>query len=206
MFYALLVIIILIVLIVVISKARKNKTAPAPDNTVNVNLSDILIFDTETTGIFPKSEEILELAIVNGCGDILFNERFKPAHKKSWPKAQEINGISPDDVKDCKTLAEYLPQLQEIFDKPKIIAGYNVGFDLKFIHAAGIKTHAEHIVDVMKDFSDERGIYDDEHGHNKWFKLEEAASYYNYEFKPHGALEDCKATLFIFKKLQGIED
>lgn len=83
MFYALLVIIILIVLIVVISKARKNKTAPAPDNTVNVNLSDILIFDTETTGIFPKSEEILELAIVNGCGDILFNERFKPAHKKS---------------------------------------------------------------------------------------------------------------------------
>lgn len=112
----------------------------------------------------------------------------------------------PDDVKDCKPLAEYLPQLQEIFDKPRLIAGYNVGFDLKFIHAAGIKTHAEYIKDIMKDFADERGIYDDEHGHNKWFKLEEAASYYNYEFKPHGALEDCKATLFVFKKLQGIED
>ena len=206
MIYALLAIICFIIVGIINRKIKKAKQAEKDADSVNMNLSDILIFDTETTGIFPKSEEILELAIVNGCGDILFNERFKPAHKKSWPKAQEINGISPEDVKDCKTLAEYLPQLQEIFDKPKIIAGYNVGFDLKFIHAAGIKTHAEHIVDVMKDFSDERGIYDDEHGHNKWFKLEEAASYYNYEFKPHGALEDCKATLFVFKKLQGIED
>lgn len=39
-----------------------------------------------------------------------------------------------------------------------------------------------------------------------WFKLEEAAKYYNYQFEPHGALEDCKATLFVLKKLQGIED
>ena len=202
MLYALLAIICFITVAVINRKIKKLKDYKE----VSFDLADILIFDTETTGIFPKSEEILELAIINGCGDVLFNERFKPSHKKTWPKAQEINGISPDDVKDCKTLAEYMPQLQEIFDKPKIIAGYNVGFDLKFIHAAGIKTHAEYIKDVMKDFSDERGIYDAEHGHNKWFKLEEAASYYNYEFKPHGALEDCKATLFVFKKLNGIVD
>lgn len=153
-----------------------------------------------------KIEEILELAIINGCGDVLFNERFKPEKKKTWPKAQAINGISPDDVKDCKTLKEYLPQLQDIFDKPVMIAGYNVSFDLKFIHAAGIKTTAPGIIDVMKRFADSRGIYDEKHGHNKWFKLEEAAKYYNYQFEPHGALEDCKATLFVLKKLQGIED
>lgn len=206
MIYALLAIICFIIVGIINRKIKKAKQTEKDADSVNMNLSDILIFDTETTGIFPNSEEILELAIINGCGDVLFNERFKPAHKKSWPKAQEINGISPDDVKDCKPLAEYLPQLQEIFDKPRLIAGYNVGFDLKFIHAAGIKTHAEYIKDIMKDFADERGIYDDEHGHNKWFKLEEAASYYNYEFKPHGALEDCKATLFVFKKLNGVED
>lgn len=54
--------------------------------------------------------------------------------------------------------------------------------------------------------ADSRGIYDEKHGHNKWFKLEEAAKYYNYQFEPHGALEDCKATLFVLKKLQGIEN
>ena len=58
----------------------------------------------------------------------------------------------------------------------------------------------------MKRFADSRGIYDEKHGHNKWFKLEEAAKYYNYQFEPHGALEDCKATLFVLKKLQDIED
>ena len=43
---------------------------------------------------------------------------------------------------------------------------------------------------------------------NKVYKMseEEAAKYYNYQFEPHGALEDCKATLFVLKKLQGIED
>ena len=201
MIYALLAIICFITVGIINRKIKKAKK----EEEVFADLDEILIFDTETTGIFPDSEEILELAIVNGCGDILFNERFKTAHKKSWPKAQEINGISPEDVKDCKTLAEYLPQLQEIFDKPKIIAGYNVGFDLKFIHAAGIKTNAPGIIDVMKRFADSRGIYDEKHGHNKWFKLEEAAKYYNYQFEPHGALEDCKATLFVLKKLQGIE-
>ena len=206
MIYALLAIICFIIVGIINRKIKKAKQAEKDADSVNMNLSDILIFDTETTGIFPNSEEILELAIINGCGDVLFNERFKPEKKKTWPKSQAINGISPDDVKDCKTLKEFLPQLQDIFNKPVMIAGYNVGFDLKFIHAAGIKTHAKYIKDVMKDFSDERGEYDEKHGHNKWFKLEEAAKYYNYQFEPHGALEDCKATLFVLKKLQGIED
>ena len=206
MIYALLAIICFIIVGIINRKIKKAKQAEKDADSVNMNLSDILIFDTETTGIFPNSEEILELAAINGLGEVLFHERFKPEKKKSWPKAQAIHGIKPADVKDCKPISDYLPQLQEIFSKPKIICGYNVSFDLKFIHAAGIKTNAPGIIDVMKRFADSRGIYDEKHGHNKWFKLEEAAKYYNYQFEPHGALEDCKATLFVLKKLQGIED
>jgi DNA polymerase III epsilon subunit-like protein len=175
MIYALLAIICFIIVGIINRKIKKAKK----EEWVSADLDEILIFDTETTGIFPDSEEILELAA--------------------------INGIKPADVKDCKPISDYLPQLQEIFSKPKIICGYNVSFDLKFIHAAGIKTNAPGIIDVMKSFADSRGIYDEKHGHNKWFKLEEAAKYYNYQFEPHGALEDCKATLFVLKKLQGIE-
>jgi len=183
---------------------HKHKAKKKTQSQVDAELDEVLIFDTETTGIFPESEEILELAVINGLGEVLFNERFKPVDKKRWPKSEAIHGISPADVKDCKPITDYLPQLQEIFDKPKIIAGYNVSFDLKFIHAAGIKTHAPAIIDVMKQFADVRGIYDEKHGHNKWFKLEEAAKYYNYEFEPHGALEDTKATLFVLKKIQNV--
>ena len=205
MIFALFVILLIIVLLIVFVSSKKKKQTKEPDNSVNLNLSEILIFDTETTGIFPKSDEILELAIINGCGDVLFNERFKPEHKTSWPEAEAINGIAPESVKDCKPFSFYKSQLQTIFDTPKIIAGYNVGFDMRFIHAAGIKTHSDYLIDVMKDFADFRGIYDDEHKHNKWFKLNEAAKYYNYQFEPHNALEDTKATLFVFKKLQNID-
>lgn len=183
------------------SQSTKTQTE---EKTINVDLDQIIVFDTETTGVNPNDDEILELAIINGEGKVLFNERLKPMHKRKWTRAQEINGISPEDVKDCKTIEEYKEQLKEIFKSAKVLVGYNVGFDKKFISAAGIKFKPEVTIDVMKDFSNMREVWDDEHHHNKWFKLEEAAAYYNYSFAAHSALEDTKATLFVFNKLQGL--
>ena len=71
----------LFVLLSLESKIKKAKK----EEWVSADLDEILIFDTETTGIFPDSEEILELAIINGCGDVLFHERFKPEKKRSSP-------------------------------------------------------------------------------------------------------------------------
>ena len=72
MIYALLAIICFIIVGIINRKIKKAKQAEKDADSVNMNLSDILIFDTETTGIFPNSEEILELAIINGCGDVLY--------------------------------------------------------------------------------------------------------------------------------------
>lgn len=55
--------------------------------------------DTETTGLHPEEgDEILSLTIVDANGRLLFDERFKPKHKKEWPEAQAVNHISPDAV------------------------------------------------------------------------------------------------------------
>lgn len=40
---------------------------------------------------------------------------------------------------------------------------------------------------------------------NKWQKLSTAASYYGYKFKAHDSLEDVRATLYVYKKLQAQE-
>ncbi|MCR5623180.1 MAG: 3'-5' exonuclease [Treponema sp.] len=185
--------------------ANSGKTSSEPQ-TVNVNPDKIIIFDTETTGTDSSKDEILELAIMNGSGDVLFNERIKPLHRKRWPNAEAVHGISPKDVQDCKTFAEYQNQIQSIFDEADVIVGYNVEFDKKFVSAAGIHFNEKYTSDVMKEFADERKIWDDVHGHNKWFKLEEAAKFYNYTFEAHHALDDAKATLYIFNKLQGLEN
>ena len=43
-----------------------------------IKKEDILVLDTETTGFGP-SAEILQLSIVNGLGEIVMNEYFRPA-------------------------------------------------------------------------------------------------------------------------------
>ena len=68
--------------------------------------------DTETTGLHPEEgDEILSLTIVDANGRLLFDERFKPKHKKEWPEAQAVNHISPDDVEHLTTIDAYMEQI-----------------------------------------------------------------------------------------------
>lgn len=60
MIYALLAIICFIIVGIINRKIKKAKKEE--EEGVSADLDEILIFDTETTGIFPDSEEILELA------------------------------------------------------------------------------------------------------------------------------------------------
>lgn len=95
--------------------------------------------DTETTGLHPEEgDEILSLTIVDANGRLLFDERFKPKHKKEWPEAQAVNHISPEDVEHLTTIDAYMEQICRILDHiADEIVGYNVAFDLGFLKAAG---------------------------------------------------------------------
>lgn len=46
------------------------------------------------------------------------------------------------------------------------------------------------------------GQWDDYHGNYKWQNLSKCARYYGYEFKAHDSLEDVKATLFCYKRME----
>lgn len=73
--------------------------------------------DTETTGLHPEDgDEILSLTIVDANGRLLFDEKFKPKHKKEWPEAQTVNHISPDDVEHLTTIDAYMEQICRILD------------------------------------------------------------------------------------------
>ena len=75
------------------------------------NLNRVYL-DTETTGLHPEEgDEILSLTIVDANGRLLFDERFKPKHKKEWPEAQAVNHISPDDVEHLTTIDAYIEQI-----------------------------------------------------------------------------------------------
>ena len=137
----------------------------------------IIVFDTETTGV-TEDDEIIQLSIIDGNGKTLINEYVHPYWKKDWAAAARVNGITPEMVKDAPYPHDLIPK---------------------------VKDSGKEQYDVMLEFAQEYGEWNEYFGDYKWQKLSTAAFYYGYKFKAHDSLEDVRATLYVYKKLQAQE-
>lgn len=166
-------------------------------------LDNLIVLDTETTGLNPSSDEILQLSIINGHGEVLFDSLLKPERATSWKGAMAVNGITPEMVKDSLYLKDVYPTIKKILSSYRFIIGYNVSFDLSFLHECDFGDCQE-IHDVMAVFSEIYGEWSEWFGNYKWQKLVTCADYYGYKWdeeSAHNSLGDCKATLYCFKKM-----
>ena len=151
----------------------------------------IIVIDTETTDKYPSTAELLQVSIISGSERVLFNEYIKPTYATSWPDAMRVNHISPDMVKNCKTIGYYVPKIQKIIDSADIVVGYNlIKFDIPVLENAGI-SFRDNIVDV---YIERKNDPIERH------RLVDVAKSLGYTFNPHDSLEDCKATLHIYNK------
>ena len=153
-----------------------------------------ICFDTETTGVRPGVDEVLEISVLDWSGSVLFEGRFRPERAESWPGASKVNGIYPADVEQCPPFSSAAGDLAEIFGVAERVAGYNVGFDLAFLGAAGVRAPGAEVVDAMREFSEIAG-------RRRWPKLTEAAELVGHEWRggPHGARADALATLAVLR-------
>lgn len=170
-----------------------------------IDPKDVIIFDTETTGFDvggDRRDEVLSLAVMNLAGDILFNDMFKPVQRKRWPKAESVNGISPEMVKDKQTIEERRAEIEPIFKAAKLYVAYNAAFDLDFLCASGLSIPKRQTFDVMKEFSKIHGEWNERFEEWSWCKLEDCAAFYDYrDFGAHDALADVKATAHCFTSI-----
>ena len=109
----------------------------------------IAIVDTETTGLYPGGDRVIEIAVVRAepgreakvVVDTLINPQRPVA-------ATEIHGISDADVADAPTFAEVAPSIVDALCG-SVFASYNVYFDSKFVREelrrAGVRNFPPHL-------------------------------------------------------------
>lgn len=159
-----------------------------------------IILDTETTGLHPGEDELLQVSIIDTNGRTLLDVYLRPTRCTEWPEAMEINGITPEMVAGCPTIEDMRSEIQDIIDRADHIIGYNTLFDVGFLAAAGCNVpQMDELIDVMAEFAETYGELRDD-GSYKWQRLTTAAAYYGYEWPitAHNSLGDCLATLHVY--------
>lgn len=166
----------------------------------------ILCIDLETTTYKPKQAEILQVSIINGLGEVVFSSYCKPVNATEWKNAEEVNGISPDSVKDCCSFLNYVEKIQQIIKDYDVIVTYNGhAFDIPILEDYGISFGDKKHYDVCAHYTQYHGeiLKGSEKGVTyRMQKLEYCANEFQYmpgeSQNLHNALCDTEATLYCF--------
>jgi DNA polymerase III subunit epsilon len=100
-----------------------------------------IVFDTETTGIDASKDQVIELCIMpigehpDGLAQEPRTWRIYPDKARITPEAQEVHGISMEDLAECPTFALLANELHKIFSEADVYIGYNVQFDIDMVCA-----------------------------------------------------------------------
>lgn len=155
-----------------------------------------LFLDTETTGLDPNYDEILQLAIVDGEGRVIWDRKYKPENHLTWPEAEAIHHISPSSVSNKPSIHADLQEIQAILDAADNVYAFNAPFDFAFLGNAGLRCDSERTHDTMREYA--RKV----HG-SEYIKLTEAAKEVGHSYKPHDAKADCIATMQVQRSVDG---
>ncbi len=155
-----------------------------------------LFLDTETTGLNPVNDEILQLSIVDGEGRVVWDRKYRPETHYAWPEAEAIHHISPAAVKGNPPICTDLQEIQSILDSTENLYAFNAPFDFAFLGNLGLHCDRERTHDTMREYA--RKV----HG-GEYIKLIEAAKEVGYSYKPHDAKADCIATMQVQRSVDG---
>ncbi len=119
---------------------KKNHThpvsAPVPSTTSCPHSAPYVILDTETTGLSPKDDAILQLTAIKynkeGVAVACYDTYLNPGSPIP-PRITKINGITDAMVCNAPTAREVEEEFLS-FLGDSLIVGYNVRFDLRFLH------------------------------------------------------------------------
>lgn len=134
--------------------------AGLPAETTPVKEVVFVAFDTETTGLSPKEDRLVEIGAVRfrGNGEILATTNWLVNPQREIPYyATQVHGIRTEDVLGKPLFEEIFPQF-ETFCSDAVLMAHNAPFDVNFLKAemarAGLKAPAYPVIDTLPLFRD----------------------------------------------------
>ncbi len=152
------------------------------------------VIDLETTGLDVGTDEILQIAIIDGKGYEVFHSHVRPVEHDTWEPAMAVNRISPGQLRDAPTLDEIRTRIDDALRDASVIIGYNhIDFDLQILRNRGIDVPDCPFCDVMRDYAEVIGQRD-EYGRLRHYSLKRCCEHYGIHLDAHNALNDVRAT------------
>ena len=163
-----------------------------------LNTSTVFI-DTETTGL-SKTDQVIEIAVIDGLGAVLMDCRIRPTVPIN-PHAQAVHGISARNLASMPTWAHVHSRFQAVIEGKTVVA-FNASFDTAIISqtaaAFGLGVHFKRVECAMSLAADHLGA-------GRRISLANAAKAVGVTFdgSAHCAVVDIMATHKLVRAIAG---
>lgn len=177
-------------------------------------MTDVIVFDTETNGLDPETASLLSVGAIRfswSQTEVLvekgrFTRYYFPVEPYD-PRAIAVNGLSEEKLKELRGSGEYPAHFKdddsfkEFCKGAHLVAGHNVSFDVGFVP---FMRNRRKFCTMMSNADVVCASWNDRYDSWKWPTLEETARFYKVPFSPedaHGALYDALVTSIILIKM-----
>ncbi len=163
--------------------------------------------DTETTGI-TRTDEILEIVIVDWDGSVLFESFIRP-QKPIPPESTAIHGITSDMVEKARPWPIAWQQIRPLV-AGRLLAMYNAEFDMRMMQQSLEQYRLPwrenfDTLDIMDLFSQFIGEWDPNRKALRRYRLEQAGKYFKIPIpNAHHALEDTLLARAVLYSMAGL--
>lgn len=162
-------------------------------------VNDYVVFDTETTGLDPSSDKIIEISAIKFIDNkkvATFSTLINP-NETIEPFITRLTGIKQEDLQGKPTIEEVLPKFFDFIEGLTLVA-HNAPYDIKMLasecYRNKIKLCDNKIIDTI---TLAKRIIPRESIEN--YKLSTLKEYLGLTYNSHRALDDCETCSKVYQ-------